>query len=482
MPRGSRARLTARIARIAALPAHGPDGGGAVLDPQERRLGEPYPVLARNRAPEGDHGPHELAHRPLGGAGFPRVVPVVHDVHVQVPVGKVAERGYGKARLPAQALEKTGEGEVLAHRDDDILVQLGIAELEHRSRAGTAHLPEAFGLGAAAGRAVGDAVARRPPEDQGALLADLGRAAGKLEEKDRAARLPLEDELSRRALGAVDRVPVQEFADRRLHPQGEERKSRPEGVRFRAERDEERPALGGPGYQLERRVGDDPEHPLAPDPEVPQVESGRELLGRGAPLHPLAGGQESLEREDEVAGDAVLSAVHPAGVAGDVSPDRAVFLRGRVRRVEPALPLGGGLDALDGRPGLDVGHSGLGVDPDTVPSVEVQHPAAAGRRRGPGKACPPPANGHGHAVPVCQRKEPRHVRAVAREHDRQGREGDLAAVKGRRPGRVPVGADHPWAEGGLQLLRGSGKIHGVSVALHALPRGRKTLRHEPPDI
>src|SRR6202044_3317519 len=112
-----------------------------------------------------------------------------------------------------------------------------------------AHLPEGVRLGAGPGGLVGEPVAPGPLEDDCPLLADLGRPARELEEEDRAARLALEDVPAGRSLRAVDRVPVEELADRGLDPEGEEGQGRPEGVGLRLERDKERPALGGERYQ-----------------------------------------------------------------------------------------------------------------------------------------------------------------------------------------------------------------------------------------
>ncbi len=95
--------------------------------------------------------------------------------------------------------------------------------------------------------------------------------------------------------------------------------------------------LLGQGDELEGGIRHQSEHSLGTDPQVPQIEAGREFLGRGAPLHPFAGRQETLEGEDKVAGDAILAAVHSAGVAGDISADRAVLFGRGIGGVRTSL-------------------------------------------------------------------------------------------------------------------------------------------------
>src|SRR5665213_1368001 len=62
----ARIEYAARIQGLFHGP-HGPDRRRGMLQAQERRLGEPYPVLPRDRAAQADHGPHEAHDRPLGG-------------------------------------------------------------------------------------------------------------------------------------------------------------------------------------------------------------------------------------------------------------------------------------------------------------------------------------------------------------------------------------------------------------------------------
>jgi len=184
-----------------------------------------------------------------------------------------------------------------------------------------------------------------------------------------------------------------------------------------------------------------------------------ELLGRGAPLDPFARRKKALERQDKVPGDAVLSPVHPPGVARDVSPDRAVFLGRGVGRIEPALGLRGRLDTGHRGPGLDLGHARLRIDADSVPAVKVDDPAPARGRGRPGQARSTPPDGDRHPPPIRQGQNRGDIGALPGKHDRRRCERDLAAVEGRRPPRGPVGPDDPGAEQPPQLLRGGGKIH-----------------------
>ena len=75
-------------------------------------------------------------------------------------------------------------------------------------------------------------------------------------------------------------------------------------------------------------------------------------------------GQDDLQPEHRVAGDAVLHAAQPAGVRADVAADRAELVAGRVGRVEEALLGDRGLQLGIDDAGLDDGHEILAVDLD----------------------------------------------------------------------------------------------------------------------
>src|ERR1039457_3656360 len=96
-------------------------------------------------------------------AAFRGIRAVVHDVDVEVPVPQVAERGDGQAGRLSQALEEAGESNVVAHRNDDVLVQLRVAKLEHGGRAFAPDLPEPRRLAPVPRRPVREPVPPRPP-------------------------------------------------------------------------------------------------------------------------------------------------------------------------------------------------------------------------------------------------------------------------------------------------------------------------------
>ena len=79
-------------------------------------------------------------------------------------------------------------------------------------------------------------------------------------------------------------------------------------------------------------LGRDPERALAADEDAGQVVAGR-VARLAAEPHDLAVGQHDLEPEHVIRGDAVLQAVRPAGVLGDVAADRARLLARRIGRV-----------------------------------------------------------------------------------------------------------------------------------------------------
>ena len=71
--------------------------------------------------------------------------------------------------------------------------------------------------------------------------------------------------------------------------------------------------------------------------QLEQRETGDVLDPLAAERDERAVGEDDVEAEDVVGGDAVLHAAQPAGVGGDVAADRADLVRRRVRRVPEAV-------------------------------------------------------------------------------------------------------------------------------------------------
>ena len=88
--------------------------------------------------------------------------------------------------------------------------------------------------------------------------------------------------------------------------------------------------------QANQRLGDDAEHALGADHGAGEVVAG---VSRRAPAGPddAAVGQDDLQTENVIRGDAVLEAMRAAGVLGDVAADGAGFLAGWIGREEEAM-------------------------------------------------------------------------------------------------------------------------------------------------
>jgi hypothetical protein len=118
--------------------------------------------------------------------------------------------------------------------------------------------------------------------------------------------------------------------------------------------------------QLQRDLGDRPQRPFGAGEEPAQVVAGDVLhrAAAGADRRPVR--QHDLEREDVVAGDAVLQAARAPGVLRDVPADRALLETRRIGRVEEPALLDLGL-----QPRVD--HAGLD-DRDAVDLVDLEDP------------------------------------------------------------------------------------------------------------
>jgi hypothetical protein len=151
--------------------------------------------------------------------------------------------------------------------------------------------------------------------------------------------------------------------------------------------------------QPERRLGHDPERALRADEEVRQRIAGHVLHVAAAGADDAPIGQHDLQREDRIAGHAVLHAAQATRIGADVPADRAELVARRIRRVEE--PISG-----DGRLEVGVDDARLyhrnevgAVDlDDPVHSRHRDRQRAIDSRRAAGQAASRTARDHRHAV------------------------------------------------------------------------------------
>ena len=140
-------------------------------------------------------------------------------------------------------------------------------------------------------------------------------------------------------------------------------------------------AGAGQRTQPQRGLGDDAERALRADEEALEVVAG-DVLDRGAAeAHGAAVGEDGLEAEDVVAGDAVLHAAQAAGVGGQVAADGADLERRRVRRVPEAVLPGRRLHLGVEQTGLHRRGHRVRIDPDLAHPLGRQRDAPVHRRR-----------------------------------------------------------------------------------------------------
>src|SRR5690606_40371145 len=145
--------------------------------------------------------------------------------------------------------------------------------------------------------------------------------------------------------------------------------------------------LGRLGPQGEDGADDDAQGALGADEEAGQVVAGDALGGAAAGGHPAAVGEDDVEAEHVLGGDAVLHAAQPAGGGADVAADGAGLPAGGVRRVgEAVFADGAGEGGVDDA-GIDDGDPVDGADPqDAVHPGQREHEAAVGGPPSPNPA------------------------------------------------------------------------------------------------
>ena len=159
---------------------------------------------------------------------------------------------------------------------------------------------------------------------------------------------------------------------------GQDGVQRADGVAHGAKANREAGAVRRQGQQLQGGLGDDAQQPLGADKQPVQLEAGLVLVRAPAEAQHRAVGEDDLQAEHVIAGDAVLEAARAAGVGDDVAANRIVRPAGRVRRIEEPLLLDCLLEFLRVNAGLDHRHKVGGVDfLDPVHARQRKHDAAA---------------------------------------------------------------------------------------------------------
>ena len=211
--------------------------------------------------------------------------------------------------------------------------------------------------------------------------------------------------------------------------------------------------------------GDDAERALGADEQPHEVVARHVLAGVAAELHDLAGRHHDLQPLHPRPRDAVLEAVRPAGVRGDVAADVRLLQRARVRRVVEAVlarrvphPTGGDAGLGDHPPPLRVDRA------DGLQALQREHHAAL-RHRARRVAGAAAAGDDRDVVLVAPGQHVGDLLRRARAHERVGAPADAAGharvheVLRRHRGRRVLGADDA-AELAGERVRGLGNAHG----------------------
>ncbi len=238
-------------------------------------------------------------------------------------------------------------------------------------------------------------------------------------------------------LGRLDGEPVHHLQAGGDHARGDDRPHRIPRLAHVVEGGQQGLGLLGQGEQAQGGLDDHPQHALGAGHQGEQIVA-RGIQGLAAQGEALAGDGDHLELEDVVHRQAVLEAVHAAGVFRHVAADGAGDLGGGVRGI--VQPVGGRRlgHGQVAHAGLDPGRAVARVDvEDRLELGQAQHHRIVPGQGAAGQARAGAPGDH------------RHLARVAQAHDRL----DLGHRVGQRhgQGQAPVGGQ-PVALVGAQVL------------------------------
>ncbi len=394
-------------------------------------------MFSRDRATEIDDFPHDACDGALREPALLRVAAVVHDVHVKISVGGVAENRRRKPRFARHFPHSREQGEVIFLRHDNVFVQFGICDPEHRRRARTAHFPERLSLGGIARFEKRAGIVASPLPRRRSLRFHARRVAIVLDEQDGISPRQERKRAARHNAAtcrffrprAIDRKRVHKFENRWCETFPHERAG---GIQrgFVGRKCAEKcaPRLGQRN-EAQNDFRHDAESALRANPEVAQVISGGKLLCCRAPAHFFSRGQKSFEREDVVARHAVFRGAQAAGVCRDIPADCAVLHARGIRRKEKPKLRGEIVYFLRYRARAYDGNARVGFDFAVRPFRKRHRPTATDRRRRARGRCPRTANSDGDAVRIGEAERCRDIVVARGKNDGVRRERELYVVQ-----------------------------------------------------
>ncbi len=201
-----------------------------------------------------------------------------------------------------------------------------------------------------------------------------------------------------RGLGGFQRQRVHDFQRARQKPAGDDGRNGITGLFERAVAGQDGVKTFGPRQKLEGDFDGDAEEAFVAGEEATPVRSGVFAAG-AAPLDDFARSQHGPDAEDVVGGHAVLEAMGPAGVEGDVAADGADGLAGRIGRVVQTVRSRGERDLGVEDARLDHRHAQFGIEAqDAVEAVERDHHAVGDGERSARQAGAAPARDERQAL------------------------------------------------------------------------------------
>ena len=427
-----------------------------MLKCEKRRFRQTDAVLAGDGAVERDDGLHHAPNRRLRRRAFPRVRPVIHDVNVQIPVGRVSENRRRQPRFRRDFPHRFQQRNEISRGNADVFVEFGVRQKKHRLRANAASLPKRFRLRRVARLAKLRRVPARPSAHALRLRGDGRRVAVDFDEQH-GGFLP-EKLFPAVSLRAADGQRIQKFAHGRHDALAQQRFRRAQRRRVAVERAQKRAPRFRERREPQQRARDDAERPLRADPQVAQVVAADELFHGSAPAHFFARRQKAFQRDHVVARHAVFRGAQTAGVRRDVPADRAEFHArgiGRIKQTELRRLVA---DAPGDDAGLRVGRARRRIDFKPRPMREGKRPAAADGRRRAGRSRSRAAHRHGNAARASRAQHGADVVFVARKHDGVRHEGQPRVVERGGEARGLVRADDVAPERVFQRFRRCGKI------------------------
>ncbi len=146
-------------------------------------------MFSRNGTTEFNDFFHYLVDGFFGFATVFGIVPIIHNMNVEIAISRMTKGGGGQSDALPQCLRILNQGNITFKWHNNVFIEFGIAERIHGLRAGASDVPESFCFGFIISLTMRHGVTVNPCPNLLCILRQCGRVTIDFDEQDSVSGL-----------------------------------------------------------------------------------------------------------------------------------------------------------------------------------------------------------------------------------------------------------------------------------------------------